>query len=349
MIYPLTIPDLLSSSFSLPIVDVRTPAEFAHGHIPGALNLPLFSNEERVQVGTTYKQTGREAAILLGFDLVGSKWSSFIRQALEFSPSKKIAVHCWRGGMRSEAMAWALNFYGFDVYVLKGGYKSYRRWILQQFEKNYQMRVIGGITGAGKTRMLQQLQAMGQPIIDLEALAQHQGSSYGSMNKMVQPTQEQFENNFGYLLSRFNSQDIIWVEDESISIGKRFIPKPFWDQMQEAVLFDLQVDPVHRLQNLVEEYGSLDKTFLTECTERIRKRLGFDQTKKAITAIQEGHMEDFIKVVIVYYDKTYKAGIAKRPPQNVVPVSLDCQNIADDAEKVLQAAEGCTLMSANDN
>jgi tRNA 2-selenouridine synthase len=339
MIYTISVHDLSSSSFTLPVADVRTPAEFAHGHIPGAINLPLFSNEERAQVGTTYKQSGKEAAILLGFDLTGNKWSGFIRQALEFAPDKKIALHCWRGGMRSGAMAWALSLYGFDVYVLQGGYKSYRRWILQQFEKNYTLRVIGGMTGTGKTSILRQLQAKGQPVIDLEGLAQHQGSAYGSMNKLVQPTQEQFENNFGRQLSRFNSPDTIWVEDESISIGKRFIPKPFWNQLQKAVLFDLQVEPGKRLQNLLEEYGSLDKSFLTECTERIRKRLGPEQTKKAITAIEEDRMEDFIKQIIVYYDKTYKAGIAKRSSHQVFTVALDCESSTRDAEKVLQTAQ----------
>lgn len=338
MIHQVTVQEILSSAFSIPVADVRTPAEFAQGHIPGAVNLPLFTNEERVQVGTTYKQVGREAAILLGFDLTGNKWSGFIRQALEFAPDRKIAVHCWRGGMRSGAMAWALNFYGFDVYVLQGGYKSYRRWALRQFEKTYRLRVIGGMTGVGKTKMLHQLHSMGQPVIDLEALAQHQGSSYGTMNKLVQPTQEQFENDLAYQLSRFGINDEIWVEDESISIGKRFLPKSFWNQMQNAILFDLQIRPSQRLHNLLNEYGSLDKDFLVECTERIRKRLGFDQAKFAIIAIRENRMEDFIKIVIVYYDKTYRAGLAKRAADRIVTVSLDCQNIAADAEKILHAA-----------
>ncbi|RYY23616.1 MAG: tRNA 2-selenouridine(34) synthase MnmH, partial [Chitinophagaceae bacterium] len=118
MHYPITISQFLISSPEIPLLDVRTPAEYAHGHIPGAFNLPLFSNEERVQVGTTYKQQGKEPAILLGFDLTGPKWSQFIKDALAVAPGKKVAVHCWRGGMRSGAMAWALNLYGFDVQVI---------------------------------------------------------------------------------------------------------------------------------------------------------------------------------------------------------------------------------------
>ncbi len=337
MIHSITVSDLLDPSFSIPVADVRTPAEFAQAHIPGAVNLPLFTNEERVQVGTTYKQVGKEAAILLGFDLTGNKWSGFIRQALEFAPDKKIALHCWRGGMRSGAMAWALNLYGFDVYLLQGGYKTFRRWALRQFDKKYQLQVVGGMTGTGKTKVLRQLRTMGQPVIDLEDIAQHQGSAYGSLNKLVQPSQEHFENILAFQLNRLSAEKI-WVEDESISLGKRYIPRPFWQQIQEAVLFDLRIQPELRLQNLVDEYGSLDKEFLIECTQRIRKRLGPDQTKKAILAIEEDRMDDFVKHVVVYYDKTYKNGIASRLQSLVVPVLLNNQNIIEDATVLLNSA-----------
>src|ERR1700759_4202769 len=179
----ITIDELLTGP-TMPIADVRTPAEFAHGHIPGAFNLPLFSNEERVLVGTTYKQVGKEAAILLGFDLTGAKWSGFIREALEIAPKKKIALHCWRGGMRSGAMAWALDLYGFDVYLLTRGYKHYRRRGLDTFAEKLNIRILGGLTGSGKTKVLHQLKSLGEQVIDLEDLAQHQGSAFGSMNSM---------------------------------------------------------------------------------------------------------------------------------------------------------------------
>jgi tRNA 2-selenouridine synthase len=337
MIHSISVADILDPSFSIPVADVRTPAEFAQAHIPGAVNLPLFTNEERVQVGTTYKQVGKEAAILLGFDLTGNKWSGFIRQALEFAPDKKIALHCWRGGMRSGAMAWALNFYGFDVYLLQGGYKAFRRWALQQFDKKYHLQVIGGMTGTGKTKMLRHLKANGQPVLDLEDIAQHQGSAYGSLNKLVQPSQEQFENLLAFELDRLRA-NTIWVEDESISIGKRYIPRSFWQQIHEAVLFDLRIGHNIRLQNLVNEYGSLDKEFLIECTQRIHKRLGPDQTKKAIIAIQEDRMEDFVKLVIVYYDKTYKNGIASRSQQKVIPVEINNDDMDSAALVLLKTA-----------
>ena len=329
MIKNITIQDFLLFNDQIPLADVRTPAEFLHGHIPGAFNLPLFSNEERVMVGTTYKQIGREQAILLGFDLTGSKWSGFIKEALEIAPDKKIGVHCWRGGMRSGAMAWALDLYGFEVYLIEGGYKSYRRWAHSQFESQCKFWVLGGMTGSGKTRILHELRKMGEQIIDLEDLAQNQGSSYGTMNKLIQPTQEQFENNLANQLRGLDTKRRLFLEDENLNIGKLCIPKPFWAKMQDAALINLEVDLERRVKELVKDYGGLDKDFLVACTERIRKRLGPVQTKDAITAIRENRMEDFIRLVLVYYDKTYRVGLSKR---NVSQLSL-LTLVNDDHEK----------------
>ena len=262
MIKTIDIDAFLSLDKSIPVADVRTPAEFEQGHICGAHNIPLFTNEERVLVGTTYKQVGREQAILLGFDLTGSKWSSFIKQALEIAPEKKIAVHCWRGGMRSGAMAWALNLYGFDVYLLQGGYKKYRRWVLDKFGGPFNISILGGLTGSGKTKVLMELRAKGEQVIDLERIARHQGSAYGSMNVMVQPSQEQFENDLAVELNQLNPKQPLWIEDESITIGKRSIPNPLWRQMREAKVMVIKVPLEERVKFLVDEYGKLDKDFL---------------------------------------------------------------------------------------
>jgi tRNA 2-selenouridine synthase len=347
MTHRINIHDLMKTPEPLPLVDVRTPAEFSQGHITGAFNLPLFSNEERVEVGKTYKQVGREAAILLGFDLTGPKWSGLIQQALAMAPKKKIALHCWRGGMRSGAMAWALDLYGFDVYLLEGGYKSYRRWVFHQFEEVYPLLIIGGMTGSGKTRILYQLQSMGEQVIDLEGLAQHQGSTYGTLNRLVQPSQEQFENNLADKLHRLDRKRSIWTEDESITIGKRLIPKFFWNQMQTAPLFDLQVPVDQRIDALVREYGSLDKEFLVECTDRIRKRLGLEQTKQAITAIREDRMDEFIRMVLIYYDKVYRMGLDKRDASLVFPVTNQGSDPDLNAYHLLALAEGVATSTTN--
>ncbi|HVS94119.1 MAG TPA: tRNA 2-selenouridine(34) synthase MnmH [Mucilaginibacter sp.] len=335
MIRTLSIENFVQLDAAIPVADVRTPAEFAQGHICGAHNIPLFSNEERVQVGTTYKQQGREQAILLGFDLTGSKWSGFIKRALEIAPGKTIALHCWRGGMRSGAMAWALNLYGFDVYLLEGGYKKYRRWVLDRFDEKYNLLILGGMTGSGKTQILQELRKAGEQVIDLEELAQHQGSSYGTMNKLVQPTQEQFENTLATQLYHFGAEKSIWLEDESITIGKRFIPNGLWNQMRTAQVIAINVPLESRVEFLVKEYGGLDQDFLAECTQRIWKRLGPEQTKNAIQAIHENRMADFIRIVLVYYDKTYRAGLSKRLPGTVYELDAAGNDAARNATEIL--------------
>jgi tRNA 2-selenouridine synthase len=346
MVQQIAIGDFLRLHTSIPLVDVRTPAEFLHGHIPGAFNIPLFTNEERISVGTTYKQIGREQAILLGFDLTGNKWSGFIQDALKIAPEKKIGVHCWRGGMRSGAMAWALGLYGFEVYVLIGGYKSYRRWANKQFEKEYDLKVLGGMTGSNKTNILHHIKGLNEQVIDLEDLAQHQGSSYGTMNHMVQPSQEQFENNLAFDLWHLDALKEIWVEDESLTIGKRCVPKPFWNQMRSSALINLEVPLEHRIQKLANEYGQLEKDFLVECTQRIHKRLGPEQTKQAIQAIQENRMEDFVRLVLVYYDKTYRTGLGKRDMERVFSLALDKDVLEVNAKKILAFTKSIDIKKA---
>ncbi|ODS80721.1 MAG: tRNA 2-selenouridine(34) synthase MnmH [Cytophagaceae bacterium SCN 52-12] len=331
MIRNISIDDFLGAEEKMVLADVRSPGEYAHGHVPGAVNLPLFSDEERARVGTTYKQVGREEAILLGFDLTGNKWSGFIRAALEMAPGKRIAVHCWRGGMRSGVMAWALDLYGFEVFVIQGGYKSYRQWARRQFVFSRDFRILGGMTGSGKTRLLATLRAMGEQVLDLEDLAQHQGSSYGTMNKMVQPTQEQFENNLAWQLKDLEAERQVWVEDENMNIGRIIIPRPLWENIQQAPTLNIEVDREDRIAYLVQEYGSLDPDFLTECTKRIHKRLGPLQTTQALAAIREGRIADFIKLVLVYYDKAYHKALAKKDPGGLFTLRLTGGSDAENA------------------
>jgi tRNA 2-selenouridine synthase len=192
--------------------------------------------------------------------------------------------------------------------------------------------------GFGTDRILHELQQRGEQVIDLEDLAQHQGSSYGTLDRLVQPSQEQFENDLAGQLHKFDRTRRIWVEDESLTIGKRIVPRTFWKNMQDAQLFEMQAPLEIRVRTLVEEYGSLNKDFLVECTERVRKRLGPEQTKRAVAAIREGRMEDFVREVLVYYDKTYRSGLRGRDPGRIVQVPVQDGHAAGNAALVLAAA-----------
>jgi tRNA 2-selenouridine synthase len=195
--------------------------------------------------------------------------------------------------------------------------------VLDTFSEKINIRILGGLTGSGKTKVLQQLKALGEQVVDLEGLAQHQGSAFGSMNLMEQPTQEQFENNLAAGLMLLDRQRPVWIEDESITIGKRSVPKGLFNQMRDAPITVLSVATEIRVQSLVAEYGVLDKDFLKACTQKIWKRLGPEQTKNAISAIDENRMADFISTVLVYYDKTYRNGLNKRDHAKIIEIDGD--------------------------
>jgi tRNA 2-selenouridine synthase len=195
------------------------------------------------------------------------------------------------------------------------------------------------MTGSGKTNILESLSQLNEQVVDLEDLAQHQGSSFGTMNKFVQPTQEQFENNFAQVLDSFDPAQRIWVEDESVTIGKRVIPTAFWKQMRQATLICIQVPFAQRVEKLVAEYGVLDAEFLSECTARIQKRLGPEQTKNTLEAIKEGRMADFVSNLLVYYDKKYTQGLEKRDKETVFFMQIEDHECSRTAQKIKEFAD----------
>ncbi len=194
----------LSFDGKYPVIDVRSEGEYAHAHIPGAFSMPLFNNEERKIIGTEYKKESRQKAIKTGLALFGKKMVQMVEtieqlfenktEETDKALPKTVVVHCWRGGMRSGGVSWLLDLYGFKVFTITGGYKAYRRWAIQQLEKDYQIKVIGGFTGSGKTGALHEMRKLNQVVIDLEDLAMHKGSAFGNIGMPPQPSQEMFEN-----------------------------------------------------------------------------------------------------------------------------------------------------------
>lgn len=340
----IAIQQFLELAAQLPVFDVRSPGEYTHAHIPGAISLPLFSDEERKRVGTLYKQQGRQRAIKEGLDFFGPKMRSMVEQAEAATGknmshnqehSKPVLVHCWRGGMRSGAVAWLLDLYGFEVYVLVGGYKVYRNWAIGQFEKDYNLTLIGGYTGSGKTGILQQLQATGHAVIDLEALANHKGSAFGGIGLPPQPAQEMFENMLATRLSQ--QQAHFYMEDESQRIGILHIPHSLWKTMRTKQVAFIDIPFAGRLDNIVEEYGHCDKEQLKTSIERIQKRLGPLETKTALQYLQENKIVDCFRILLAYYDKVYNKALHSR--ENIGPLlnKIPCTSVDNlsNTEKLL--------------
>ena len=330
----ITIERFLEFAKTNPVLDARSPAEYAHAHIPGAYSLPLFTDEERKVVGTAYKQQSRELAIKIGLDYFGLKMRKMVEEVetivtgIKASKNidKCVLVHCWRGGMRSAGVAWLLDLYGFKVYSLAGGYKKYREWARMQFETEHNFTIIGGYTGSGKTLIIKDLKRLGRPVIDLEGLANHKGSAFGALGENVQPAQEMFENLLATELFKIDQQQLayqiedtpqnfahtIYLEDESQRIGLINLPTPFWNNMRKSAVCFVDIPFEERLNYLTTEYGKFEKEKLINAIVRIQKRLGGLETKTAVNYLLENNHKESFRVLLRYYDKCYAKSLLNR-------------------------------------
>ena len=325
-----------------PVMDVRSPGEYLHAHIPGAYSLPLFTDEERAVIGTAYKQRSREEAVNLGLGFFGPNMKPLADKAKavakEFYQKKPntndniILVHCWRGGMRSGAVAWLLDLYGYKVYVLSGGYKNYRKWVLDSFSASAPYTIIGGNTGSGKTELLQALKEKGEAVVDLEGLAIHKGSAFGAIGLPKQPGQEMFENLLAMSLKEqreklAQGKKTIFLEDESQRIGLVNIPGALWDNMRKTQLFFLDIPFEKRLDHIIEGYGSLNKEELLGAIDRIKEKLGGQNAKLAKELLEEGKTKECFEILLSYYDKLYLKSLNKRENLKNICTTIVCENV----------------------
>jgi len=322
-----------------PVCDVRSPSEFASGHIPGAVNIPIFSDKERETVGIKYKEEGSLAAIKTGLDLVGPQMSLKLSGALDLARDKQILVHCWRGGMRSEAMAWLFSLAGLNVSVLDGGYKAYRHFILEELSKKRKTIVLGGLTGSSKTHILNHLKLKGQQVIDMEGLANHKGSAFGALGQSAQPTTEYFANILYDAWSKADPDMPVWLEDESRNIGTVFIPEEFYIKMQKSHAIILMMNVKTRLPRLMREYTRFPKEALVASVLKISKRLGGDNTREAIASIESGDFAKAIEITLTYYDKAYLFGLNRKSSENIIYVETETDDIEENADRILEASK----------
>jgi tRNA 2-selenouridine synthase len=321
-----------------PVIDVRSPSEFGLGHIPGSCNIPLFDDREREAVGIRYKKEGRVKAIIEGLKLSGPSMHLKLDKALEISKEGSLLVHCWRGGMRSEAMAWLFSLAGIETNILEGGYKAYRHFILENLSVNRNMIILGGLTGSGKTHILDYLKRKGHQVIDLEKLASHKGSAFGSLGQYPQPSSEHFANLLFEELKQNDPDQPLWLEDESRNIGNIFMPEEFYLNMQKNPVIILLMDVKTRLPRLIEEYSCYSSDVLISIIMKISRRLGGDRTKEATEAVRRGDYTKAIEITLHYYDKTYLFGLGKKQGKNIYYVNATTDDIETNARLVIEAA-----------
>jgi tRNA 2-selenouridine synthase len=288
-------PALLSINEILPqlqvydaIIDVRSPAEFAEDHVPGAINCPVLDNEQRVQIGTMYKVQGAFEAKKLGAALVAKNIAQHIENSFLSQPHGwKPLVYCWRGGNRSGAMAHILARIGWPVTQLEGGYKAYRSRLVTELAvlpQNLRFHVLCGSTGTGKSRLLRVLAAQGAQVLDLEQLAAHRGSVLGDLPAAPQPSQKMFESRLWDLLRGFDTMRPVFVEAESKKIGKLRVPDTLMERMRASPCTLLELSISHRVRLLMQEYAH----FVGDPTQ-LNKQLDFLMPLHGRAKIAEWH------------------------------------------------------------
>ena len=326
-----------------PVIDTRSPGEYLKGHIPGAVNIPLFENEERTEIGITYKLQGKETAVKEGLKIVGPKMATLIEdlEKITHSKSTTVKIYCWRGGMRSSSMAWLFETAGYECVVLEYGYKSYRNLMTRLFDR-FQIILLGGETGAGKTKVLQELYKAGEQVVDLEKLANHKGSAFGAIGEAEQPTYEHFQNLVIEAFLKLNQEKRVFLEDESSHIGKVGLPENLWRKMKSSPVVCISVKLQDRIGNLVADYGHYDKSELESGILKIGKKLGGQHEKSAIANLQNGDLGAVAGILLHYYDKTYRFLLEKKRINIILTIEIgvpDPKRIAAVILHKLKSAE----------
>lgn len=329
------------------IVDVRTPAEFAEDHIPGAINCPVLSNEERITVGTLYKQVSPFEARKVGAALVAKNIAHHLQTRFAHHPkSWKPLIYCWRGGQRSGAMSIVLAQVGWAAHKLEGGYKTYRHWVLQQLAAlppQFRYRVICGPTGSGKSRLLAALAAQGAQVLDLETLAQHRGSVLGGL-AAPQPNQKWLDTLLVQHLRRFDAARPVFVEAESNKIGRLTLPASLMQTMHHSDCIVLDTALTARVRLLLEDYRHFLQTPQT-LVEKLQVLLPFHGHARLAqwkAWIDAGAFAQLVEDLLVrHYDPTYRRALASHftrleQGQHIALQAADAASLQRLAHQLLQ-------------
>ena len=319
-----------------PLIDVRSPDEYYKGHMPDSINIPLFNNEERAIVGKKYKINGKEIALIKGLEIVEDKLDDLISKFIIVNKKyfrksndnslNNFKIYCARGGMRSQSIYWLLNNLNLSVVLLRGGYKRYRRAVLNKFSDDIKITLISGKTGSGKTKILNILRNNKYQVIDLEFLANHRGSTFGSLGMKEQPTNEQFENLIAEELNEFDYKKDIFIEAESANIGKCRIPYELFKKMKISPRIELIRSEKERIKELIQTYSIYSKQDLKDAIRRITKRLGTERTNFAIKSVENEDWQSVCKALLDYYDKCYEYELKEKKDVQKLIINEENEN-----------------------
>ncbi|NLC10848.1 MAG: tRNA 2-selenouridine(34) synthase MnmH [Firmicutes bacterium] len=333
----LTIEEALQLPDAL-FIDVRSPAEYEKEHIAGAINIPLFDNEERKRIGILYKHISKGEAQKEGLKIASSKLPALVQEIEKASSGRKAVLYCWRGGMRSKSISHILDLLNIPSYHLLGGYKAYRRYIyqaLQNYKLNQKLVVLHGLTGVGKTRLLQMLKDDGQPVLDLESLAGHRGSVFGHIGLPPQTSQKNFDALLYQELQMLSPYPYWILEGEGKKIGNIFLPPFLVKSMLEGYHLLLEAPLEIRVSRLVEEYTPLtekDKKKAFEALATLANRLGQKRIDIMKNYLRENKLEQFIaELCCYYYDQLYHDS---KKSKNLFHAVIDASCLDEAADKV---------------
>jgi tRNA 2-selenouridine synthase len=336
------------------IIDVRSPAEFAEDHIPGAISAPVLDDAERAQVGTLYKQVSAFDAKKLGAALLAKNVARHVQELFHDKPNTwHPLVYCWRGGKRSGAAAHILREIGWRADTLEGGYKAYRRWVVQQLEEipgQLEWRVIHGPTGSGKSRFLAALAAAGAQVLDLEDLAAHRGSVLGNLPGRPQPSQKMFESLLLQRISHLQTEKPVYVEGESKKIGQLQVPEALMDRMRASPCVRLETSLEVRVSLLLDEYRHFltDRNSLEAQLDCLVALHGRERIAEWKALAARGAWREFVaRLLLEHYDPAYRRSSHRNFPQLAEADSVPVAGADDDAfmraaQLLLDATAGAT-------
>ena len=319
------------------LLDVRSPAEYAHACLPKSVSFPLFTDSERAEVGTLYKRQGRQEAITRGMELLAPRVEALCKHAASLISGDKVKVYCWRGGMRSQIIAGLLAIQGLESCTLQGGYKAYRKHCLETFSlcARLKLHVLGGMTGSRKTAILHALAEQGEQVLDLEDLARHRGSAFGGIGLAPQPSTEHFENCLAEQIHKLDLSRKVWIEDENRAIGTCALPKPLYEEMQKAPVTVFTRDVEERLDHLEDLYGDGGCDALTRATIKLKKRLGGERTQQICALLTAGETREAFRLLLNYYDRAYEHAVSRREEKQVYTISSVGRSVPEIVERLL--------------